>query len=142
MDIYEAFQTSDELTKEGRWIDLEFGGEVVCSMRVRSASPDLNADLRKAMASEAIASMSTLQGMTDAVSDTKLENRLFASSVVVEWKGVKDSKGKAMKCTPKNIEKLFTDLPLLAQRVKREAYKWTNFRSVHEAQALGNSSTS
>lgn len=86
--------------------------------------------------------MGTLQGMTEAVADTALENRLFAASVVVEWKGVKDAKGKAMKCTPKNVEKIFTELPLLAQRVKREAYKWTNFRTVFEEAALGNSSTS
>ncbi|MCK5496767.1 MAG: hypothetical protein KAI80_10170 [Hyphomicrobiaceae bacterium] len=142
MDIYEAFETSSQLVTEGRWIDLEFGGAVVCSFKVRSASPDLNADLRKAMAAEAVASMQTVSGLEDAVQDAKLENRLFAQSVVADWKGVTNGDGKALKCTPKNIEKVFTELPLLAQRVKREAYKWTNFRTVHEEEALGNSSKS
>jgi len=139
VDIYEAFETSDELTKDGRWIEVEVLGAVVCSFRVRSASPDLNVELRKAMAAEAIANIGTVAGLTDAVADPNVENRLFAQAVVTDWKNVRDRSGKFLKCTPKNVEKVFDDLPLLAQRVKREAYKWTNFRTVHEATALGNS---
>ena len=141
MDIYEAFETSESLVKDGRWIVLEFGGEVVCSFRVRSASPDLNAELRKAMAEEAVANIgtATLATVTNSVADAKLENRLFAYAVVTDWKGVKGRDGKPMKCTRKNCEKVFNDLPLLAQRVKNEAYKWTNYRAVHEDKALGNS---
>lgn len=139
MDIYEAFETSETLTRDGRWIDLEFGGKVVCSFRVRSASPDLNSDLRKAMADEAVATMGTLPGLTAAVADKELENRLFAKAVVTDWKDVTDADGQPYKCTPENVEKVFTELPLLAQRVKSEAYKWTNFRTVYEDKALGNS---
>ena len=139
MDIYEAFETSEQLTKDGRWIDLEFGGSVVCAFRVRSASPDLNAELRKAMADEAVASMATLPGLTAAVADKELENRLFAQAVITDWKDVTDADGDPLECTPENIVNVFTDLPLLAQRVKSEAYKWTNFRTVHEDKALGNS---
>ena len=142
MEIYEAFETSEKLTKEGRWIEVEVLGEVVCEMKVRSASPDLNADLRKAMAAAAIASMGTLAGLTDAVGDSTLENRLFGEAVVTDWKNVRDRNGKFMKWTPKNVEKVFNELPLLAQRVKREAYKWTNFRAQYEEKALGNSSKS
>lgn len=141
MNIYEAFETSETLTEEGRWIDLEFAGEVLCSMQIRSASPDLNAELRKAMAEEAVATLGanpTLEGVTDAAADKSLENRLFGLAVVTAWKGVKDRTGKSIKCTPKNVEKVFNDLPLLAQRVKREAYKWTNFRAAFEEKALGN----
>lgn len=138
MDIYEAFETSETLTKDGRWIDLEFGGTVVCQWRVRSASPDLNAELRKAMADEAVASMGTLPGLTAAVADVDLENRLFSVAVITDWKDVNDADGKPLECTPDNIVTVFTDLPLLAQRVKREAYKWTNFRTVHEDKALKN----
>lgn len=141
MDIYEAFETSDQLVKDGRWIELEFGGEVVCSFRVRSASPDLNAELRKAMAEEAVNSIGagTIASVTDSVADATMENRLFAEAVVTDWKGVKSRDGKALKCTPKNVEKVFKELPLLAQRVKKEAYKWANYRAVHEDKALGNS---
>lgn len=141
MNIYEAFETSNTLTEDGTWVELEFGGEVLCSMRVRSASPDLNAELRKAMAEEAVATLGanpTMEGVTDAAADKSLENRLFGRAVVTAWKGVKDRNGKAMKCTPANVEKVFNELPLLAQRVKREAYKWTNFRAVFEEKALGN----
>lgn len=142
MEIYEAFETSEELVKDGRWIEVEVLGEIVCEFKVRSASPDLNADLRKAMAAEAIASIGTLAGLTDSVADPTLENRMFGQAVVTDWKNVRDRNGKFLKCTPKNVEKVFNDLPLLAQRVKREAYKWTNFRAVYEERALGNSSKS
>jgi hypothetical protein len=138
VNIYEAFETSDELTEKGRWIELEFAGAVLASIRIRSASPDLNADLRKAMAEEAVATIATMQGLTDSVADPELENRLFGEAVVTAWKGITDRKGKAIKCTPKNVAKVFKDLPLLAQRVKREAYKWTNFRTQFEETALGN----
>ena len=138
MNIYEAFETSDELTEKGRWIELEFAGAVIGSMRVRSASPDLNAELRKAMAEEAVANIANVKQLTDATADKNLENRLFGLAVVTAWKGITDKDGKAMKCTPKNVEKLFDDLPLLAQKVKREAYKWTNYRTAFEEQALGN----
>lgn len=141
MDIYTAFETSETLIKEGRWIELEFGGEVVCSFRVRSASPDLNGDLRRAMAEEAVANIgaATLETVTDSVADKTLENRLFATAVVVDWKGVTDKDGNDLDCTPENIEAVFTDLPLLAQRVKNEAYKWVNYRQAAEEAALGNS---
>lgn len=141
MDIYSAFETSAKLVKEGRWIELEFGGAVVCSFKVRSASPDLNAELRKAMAEEAVSSIGnpTLADVTNAVASADLENRLFALAVVTDWKGVTGRDGKPLKCTPKNCEKVFKDLPLLAQRVKNEAYKWANYRAVHEEKALGNS---
>jgi len=138
LNIYEAFETSDELTEKGRWIELEFAGSVVASIRIRSASPDLNAELRKAMAEEAVATIATMQGLTDATADPELENRLFGEAVVTAWKGITDRQGKAIKCTPKNVAKVFKELPLLAQRVKREAYKWTNFRAAFEEQALGN----
>lgn len=138
MNIYEAFETSDELTEKGRWIELEFAGAVLASIRIRSASPDLNADLRKAMAEEAVATIATLQGLTDATADPELENRLFGEAVVTDWKGITNRDGKAIKCTPKAVAKLFKELPLLAQRVKREAYKWTNFRAAFEETALGN----
>lgn len=138
MNIYEAFETSADLTEKGRWIELEFAGAVIGSMRVRSASPDLNAELRKAMAEEAIANIANIEQLTTSTADKGLENRLFGLAVITEWKGIKDKAGKTMKCTPQNVEKLFNDLPLLAQKVKREAYKWTNYRAAFEEKALGN----
>lgn len=90
------------------------------------------------MAEEAVATIATVQGLTDATADPELENRLFGEAVVTAWKGITDRQGKAIKCTPKNVAKVFKELPLLAQRVKREAYKWTNFRAAFEEQALGN----
>ena len=130
MDIYKAYETSEKLLKDGRWIELEFAGEVVCSFRVRSAAPDLNADLRKEMAEAAIDQLKTINAVTEAVADPKLENRLFSRAVVTAWKGVTGRDGKVLKFTAKNCEQVFNDLPLLAQRVKNEAYKWTHYRAV------------
>ena len=139
MNIYEAFETSDELINEGKWVAIEFNGAELCRVRVRSASPELNADLRKAMADEAVALVGKGADLTTDANDPERELRMFAKSVVTDWDGITDRQGKKLKCTPANVEKIFRELPLLANRIKREAYRWTNFRAAVEDAVVGNS---
>jgi len=138
LNIYEAFETSQQLVDEGKWIEIEFDGSLLCSICVRSASPELNAKLRKAMTEEALASVAKSQSLETQLGDPDREVRLFAKAVVTDWKGITDREGKKLKCTPANVEKIFRELPLLANRVKREAYRWTNFRAALEAEVVGN----
>lgn len=139
MNIYDAFETSEQLINEGKWVEIEFDGKLLCSICVRSASPELNAELRKAMTDEALEAVSKAQSLETQLGDPDRELRLFAKAVVTDWKGITDRKGKKLKCTPANVEKIFRELPLLANRVKREAYRWTNFRAALEAEVVENS---
>ncbi len=139
MNIYEAFETSEEYTKDGKWVEIEFDGAKLCAFKIRSASPELNADLRKAMTAEALDSVARKDDLEDSLDDPDRELRLFAAAVVVEWKGITDREGKKLKCNRHNCEQVFRDLPLLFNRIKREAYRWTNFRRELEDQVVGNS---
>jgi len=139
LNIYEAFETSDEFTNEGKWVEIEFNGSVLCAVQIRSASPELNADLRKAMNAEALEAVKNKDDLQDNALDPDRELRLFAAAVVTNWTGITDRKGKKLKCTPRNVEQVFKDLPLLFNRIKREAYRWTNFRKELEDEIVGNS---
>lgn len=139
-DVYELFETSEDATKNGVWCAIENGGKEVCRIRVRSADRDLNPEIRKFMAIEAadsVAKRGNLENVMDMLADPDMENRLFANAIVTEWSGV-TRKGKAIKCTPKNVEKVFTDLPLLARQVKAKAYQWANFRAIFDQEAQEN----
>ncbi len=146
MNIYEAFETSEQAIEEGRWLEIVFQGEAVCAVRVRSASPDLNPELRKAMTDQALGLLGETKDpdltVRKALRDPDLERKLFAAAVITDWRDVKDRNNKALKCTPKNIEKVLKDLPLLFQQVKNAAYRWETFRRSVVEEALGNSETS
>jgi len=139
MNIYEAFETSENLINNGKWVAIEFNGAELCRIQIRSASPELNSDLRKAMTEEAVELVGKNEDLRDNANDPDREVRLFAKAVVTDWDGITDRDGKKLKCTPANVEKIFRELPLLANRVKREAYRWTNFRAALEEEVVGNS---
>lgn len=154
MNIYEAFETDSKAIEEGRWLEIEFQGAVVCEVRVRSASPELNPRLREAMTDHAIGLMKEKKSdeltVREALRDPELERKLFAQAVVSGWRDpqskkgdtVQSKEGLALKCTPKNALKVFSDLPLLFQQVKNAAYRWETFRSAVVESSLGNSEAS
>lgn len=140
-NVYDLFETSESAINDGIWCAIEHAGAEVCRIRVRSADRDLNPAIRKFMAIEAAKSVSekgNLENVIDMLAETGMETRLFAHAIVVEWEGITDRNGKALKCTPKNVEKVLTDLPLLARQIKLKAYQWMNFRRVFEDAATGN----
>lgn len=145
MNIYEAFETDAATLKDGRWLDIVFQGKTVCEVRIRSASPDLNAELRKAMTDEAVGLLENADKQLTihaALADSDLERKLFAQAVITDWKGVGNKAGKPLKCTPKNALTVFKDLPLLFQQVKVAAYRWETFRAAVQDGVMGNSRTS
>jgi hypothetical protein len=151
MNIYEAFETDAKAIEEGRWLEIVFQGQAVCSVCVRPASPDLNPEMRKAMTDQALGIVGKSNGkgapaldqsVNSALRDPDLERKLFAAAVVTNWKNVTDRDGKPLKCTPKNCEKVFTDLPKLFEQVKHASYRWETFRASIVQASLGNSETS
>lgn len=144
MNIYEAFETEDS-----RWVEVEFQGKVICSVRIRSANPDLNPQLRAAMKDEAMGLVKE-KGTEEAealtvhmaLADSDLELRLFAIAVITDWKGVTSKKGGRLPCNPKNVEKVMRDLPLVFKQIRTQAYRWETFRAAATDAAVGNSKTS
>lgn len=65
--------------------------------------------------------------MDDSVAD-RLMAEIYADSIIVGWKGVKDASGKALSYTRDNVIKVLTDLPELFNDIKEQSSIVANFR--------------
>lgn len=150
MRVYEAFETSERLAKEGRKCEIEFGGKVIAEVWVRPADPALNSEYRKELA-ELSVGLIEAGGVKDIDEDTDrlLLWKTYARTVVqkIVWTDPDDKKDQALRFTPKmkaeTREKNFVTLcqraPKFFEGIQRVARQWSNFRAEHEADATGNS---
>lgn len=149
MRVYEAFETSEKLAKEGRQCDIEFGGQVIARVWVRPADPALNADYRRELAE---LSVGLLEGgginEIDEDTDRLLLWKVYARTVVmkIDWTDPADKKDQALrihnKLKPETKEKnavaLFQRAPKFFEGIQKVARQWSQYRAAHEKEAAGN----
>ncbi len=74
--------------------------------------------------------------------DTTLANSImlevFAETVILDWKGVNDDKGKPLPCTKENVLNILVELPDLFAELRDAAGKQANFRATTVEEDLGN----
>ena len=140
MRVYEAFETSEKLIAEGRTCDIEFGGKVIATVKVRPADGALNSDYRREMAELSIGIKANGLDAIDDDLDREMLWKLYARAVIVEWEwhDAKDKKDPKLKLTETNAIALFRRVPKFFQSIQRVALVWTNYRSEHEEEAAGN----
>ncbi len=140
MRVYEAFETSEKLTTEGRECEIEFGGRVICKVWVRPADPALNADYRRELAELSVGILKDGADEIDEETDRRLLWITYARTVIVgwEWTDPADKKDAKLKFNEKNAVALFQRVPKFFQAIQGVARQWSNFRSVHEEEAAGN----
>ncbi len=140
MRVYEAFETSERLTSEGRSCDIEFGGKIIATVQVRPADGALNSDYRREMAELTIGIKANGLDAIDDDLDREMLWKLYARSVIVgwEWHDPKDKKDPKLKFNEKNALALFRRVPKFFQGIQRVALAWTNYRAEHEEEAAGN----
>jgi len=138
--VYEAFETSEKLIAEGRTCDIEFGGKVIATVKVRPADGALNSDYRREMAELSIGIKANGLDAIDDDLDREMLWKLYARAVIVEWEwhDAKDKKDPKLKLTETNAVALFRRVPKFFQSIQRVALVWTNYRSEHEEEAAGN----
>ena len=148
MRVYEAFETSERLTSEGRECEIEFGGKVICIVRVRPADVRLNAEYRRDLAETAAAIKGTEDDITEA-RDLEILYGVFARTVVlsIEWTDPEDKKDPKLRFHPKlkaetrekNFIALCTRAPMFFAGIRRVASQWANYRAQFDEEAQGNS---
>ena len=139
MRVYEAFETSERLAKEGRQCDIEFGGKVIATVVVRPADVSLNPDYRREMAELTVGLSRNLEDIDDDEDQERLW-RLYVRSVIISWTWTDpvDKKDQKLRFNEKNALALFKRAPKFFQSIQRVAIQWSNYRAAHEEDAAGN----
>ena len=140
MRVYEAFETSERLTSEGRECDLEFGGKIIAKVVVRPADGALNSEYRREMAELAVGIKANGLDAIDDDLDREMLWKLYARAVIVGWTWTDpaDKKDPKLKFNEKNALALFKRAPKFFQGIQRVALVWTHYRAEHEEDAAGN----
>jgi len=138
--VYEAFETSERLTTEGRECDIEFGGKIIAKVVVRPADGALNSEYRREMAELAVGIKANGLDAIDDDLDREMLWKLYARAVIVgwTWTDAKDKKDPKLKFNEKNALALFRRAPKFFQGIQRVALVWTHYRAEHEEDAAGN----
>ena len=131
MRVYEAFETSKRLTDEGRECEIEFGGRVIATVKVRPADAALNADYRRELAELSIGLKGNGLDAIDDDLDRELLWKIYARTVIAGWTW-SDPADK------KDPIALFRRTPKFFQGIQRVALQWSHFRAEHEEEAAGN----
>lgn len=138
MRVYEAFETSERLTNEGRECEIEFGGKVICKVWIRPADPSLNADYRRELAE---LSIGLAQGEElDEDTDRALLWKVYARTVIKKWVWTDpaDKKDPKLRLSEANAVALFRRVPKFFEGIQRVARQWAQYRASHEEDAKGN----
>lgn len=141
MRVYEAFETSEKLAREGRQCDIEFGGKVIARVWVRPADPALNADYRRELSELSIGFLESGSVRDiDEETDRLLLWKVYARTVIVKWIWMdpEDKKDPKLRFNEKNAIELFQRAPKFFEGIQKVARQWTQYRAAHEAQAAGN----
>jgi hypothetical protein len=138
--VYEAFETSKRLTDEGRECEIEFGGRVIATVKVRPADAALNADYRRELAELSIGLKGNGLDAIDDDLDRELLWKIYARTVIAgwTWSDPADKKDPKLKFNEENAIALFRRTPKFFQGIQRVALQWSHFRAEHEEEAAGN----
>jgi hypothetical protein len=123
--IYELFETDAAMEQEGIWVNYEDFGKFLVA-RAGGA----NKAYQKALEKELRPHRKLLKKRKAALPVDIVSNAVkaaFIETVLLDWQGIKDRKGKAIKFSKENAAKLFEDLPalyedLLEQSSDHETY--------------------
>lgn len=127
------YQTSDDVERKG--VILSFGDGRTITIRRAGGS---NADFKNLFAKEYGELDKSIDGKVmdeDHASDVMFN--VYAKSIVVEWEGFKDTKGKVIPFTISNCVSLFKESDEIWLQVYNNAQKLSNFRAL-EIEESGN----
>lgn len=123
--FYEQYETDKNL-ESGDGVVLDYGkaGSII----IHRAGGNNRKFLTVTQATLAPYRRQIQAGTLDEGTDAKLMAEIYATSVIVGWKGVKGRDGKTLPFTKANVIKLLLDLPELFADIKEQAANVANFR--------------
>ena len=136
MSFYTQYNT-DENLENGQGVDLDYGD---CgTITIHRAGGTNKKYAKVASAKLKPFSRQIKMGTADAEAIRKVMVEIYADSVIVGWKGVKDAEGKPMKFSRENVIKLMNDLPDLFDDIQDQADKISLFRKEQAEEIAKNS---
>lgn len=140
MRVYDAFETSEKLTTEGRECEITFGGKKIATVWVRPADASLNPDYRREIAEMSAGLVKGGLEDLDDQTDRELLFTVYARAVIVgwAWEDPADKKDPKLKFNEKNAVALFKRAPKFFEGIQKAALRWAEFRRAHEEDVAGN----
>jgi hypothetical protein len=125
MDLYKQFKMNEVCEKDGITLDYGDGVEIKIARAGGANKKYTKAIERMARKYRRQIQLSTL---AEDVAK-KLWINIYAETIVLNWKGVKDENGKKLSFSKDNCVKLFTDLPDLFADIQAQAQNLDLFRN-------------
>lgn len=127
-NVYDIFKTDKKLEAE-KGIELDYEDFSFQILRASSANKKFMKSYSKITKKY---EKQLDRGILGPEKNEKIMHRLYAESIVIGWKGIKDEKGKEIPFSSENCIKLFVDLPELYLVIHQEANNMNNFRGETE----------
>lgn len=141
MRVFQAFEHSEKLVKEGRECEISYQGELIAKVWLRPADPALNSLYRREVQIEtANLAGGGLENLDDKT-DRDILYRLYARAIIVawEWADPADRKDPKLKFSEENAVRIFRRAPKFFEGIQRAANRWTDFRKAVEEEIEKNS---
>lgn len=129
MSLYKTYKTDSTLEKEGIWLEygLASNGEPIRIKIARAGGQ--NTRYVKALEKATKPYKKMLQAETlDNETAENIQQKVFAETVVLDWKNVEGDNGELMEFNVGNVLKLFSDLPDLFIDIRQAAQQLALFR--------------
>lgn len=131
---YDLFETSDQHEQQG--IELDYGDFQITVARAGGSNRRYQKMLEAK--TKPFRRILAAGGKVDPNRMSAAMREVFAETVVLSWKGVKDRKGKTMAFNKENVMKLFKDLPDLFNDVMGQASNFQLFQDIDVEADQGN----
>lgn len=134
MDIFEAYEMSEEAVEHGVWAELIVKGDKIGRVRVRSSDPDINPQYRSGLNVSALATIAINKNANGRDTEREKDDiavALLVDTVLTDWELYKlNGEGKEVKIkfTKTKAKELLRKLPKLRAAVERAAANWTSYR--------------
>ncbi len=139
MSFYKSFSMNQDL-EAGKGVDLDYGKSGVITIHRAGGSNQKYSKVASAKLKPYARQLHTKTADPKVIERVMAE--IYAESVIIGWKNVKDSEGKAMSFTKANVVKLLTDLPELFADIQRAADDVALFREEELEEDAKNSAKS
>lgn len=126
-----TFATDLDLEEKGVWVEIGDGGSLLIA---RIGNPKYNEHVRRTAKPY---KRQVRQGTMDEKLSAKLLNESMANTILLDWKGIEDDKGKPIKYTVEAAGQLLNDLKDFRALVFELATEQQTFRR-QEMEAEGN----
>ena len=134
MDVFEAYEMSEEAVENGVWAELVVKGQQIGRVRVRSSDPDINPEYRNGLNVSALATVAIdkeANGEDTSERKDDIAIALLVDTVLTDWELYKlngDGKEVRIKFSKTKAKQLLKKLPKLRAAVERAAANWTSYR--------------